>query len=523
MATPSSLNEQLNQALSLHQQGLLNEAEPLYQAALQIEPDNPTTLNMLGTLWMQKGLLEQGVSLIQKSLAANPAQPEPLVNMGNAYYLMGKYHECLDACNQALSYLPGYPLAFNIRGNALNALDRLDEAAASYEQAIASAPDFVEPHYNLGSTYKGMQRYAEAIQCFTNAIRLQPGLAEAHNNLGVCFQDTNACREAIQSYDQAIRLNPDFIEASWNKALMKLLLGEYAEGWQLYESGWKGDEPFRGQPRIYPQPLWLGDESIAGKTLLLHAEQGLGDTIQFCRYALMAKDEGAKVVLAVQPSLVPLLQTLDTDITVIDLGQPLPPFDLHCPLMSLPLAFKTTLETIPKNTPYLFPLPQYQKKWRGKIGHSGVPTIGIVWSGTPKDENDHNRSIPFDLLNPLLGMPFEFHCLQKELSFVDKVKLSAYPNVHIHAAEIGSFADTAALVSDMDLVISVDTSVAHLAGAMDKTVWVLLPFAPDFRWLLERQDSPWYPSARLYRQPAISAWPAVIKQVCEELQALTQG
>lgn len=523
MATPSSLNEQLSQALSLHQQGLLNEAEPFYQAVLQIEPSNPMALNMLGTLWMQKGNLDQGITLIEKSLAANPAQPEPLVNIGNAYYLMGKFDDSLDACNRALSYLPGYPLAHNIKGNSLNALNRLDESIASYQQAIASNPELAEPHYNLGTTYKQLQRYPEAIASFKSAIRLIPDLAEAHNNLGTCYQDTNACQQAIESYDQAIRINPGFTEAVWNKALMKLILGEYAEGWQLYESGWEGETSFRGQPHSFSEPLWLGNEPIAGKTLLLWAEQGFGDTIQFCRYALMVKEQGANVVLSVQPSLVTLLQTLDSDITVIEQGKPLPVFDYHCPLMSLPLALKTTLESIPASTPYLFALPQYQKKWRGKAGASGLPVVGIAWSGSPKDENDRNRSISLDALRPLLEMPFEFHCLQKELTPSDSQQLESYLNVHIHAPAISSFADTAALIAEMDLVISVDTSVAHVAAAMDKQVWILLSFAPDFRWLLEKRDSPWYPSALLYRQPSIGNWPAVIKQVCEKLQELTQG
>lgn len=518
-----SIQKQLQLAVSAHQSGHLDTAEPLYRYVLQQSPSDTMALNMLGALILQRGDFSQGVVLLQESLALEPSQPVALRNLAHAFNELGRHAEALANCDKALAFAPNYLEAVNIRGNALNGLKRHAEAADCYRQIIHQHPDAIEALYNLGTTYKYLQQYPEAIDAFKEVLRLAPDLPEAHNNLGICYQNTNCCREAISCYDQALSRSPDYVLAHWNKALCLLALGEIEEGWLSYEWGWKGDAPFRGQPRRYPQPLWLGSEPISGKTLLLHAEQGLGDTIQFCRYALKVKKAGAKVTLAVQSSLVPLLQTLDPDITVIELGHPLPLFDLHCPLMSLPLAFKTTLETIPKDTPYLYPPPDYQKKWRNMVSQSTSAKIGIVWSGTPKDENDHNRSIPLELLNPLLEMPLAFHCLQKDLSLRDKEKLATYPNVHIHAAEIGDFADTAALVSAMDLIISVDTSVAHLAAAMDKPVWILLPFAPDFRWLLERRDSPWYPSALLYRQPSIGNWPAVIKQVCEKLQELTQG
>lgn len=515
--------ELLNQAVALHQSGQLDKAEGLYQVVLVNEPNQVMALHMLGTLFMQQGHLEKGIALLEKSIALNPVQPSGLTNVANALNLLGKHTEALKLCDQALGYAASYLEAWNIRGNALNGLGRLDEAIESYNKAIAINPDFVEAHYNLGNTYKALKRYPEALVSYTSTIQLMPNLPEAHNNLGITYQDINLCREAIVSYDRAIELRPDYIEPHWNKSLMKLMLGEFSTGWSLYEWGWKGDTPLRGTPKHYPQPLWLGEQSIAGKTLLLHAEQGLGDTIQFCRYALMAVSHGANVILQVQPSLVTLLETLGHGITVIGYGQPLPQFDLHCPLMSLPLAFNTDINTIPAPVPYLAVPATYQTKWTAKLGSATKPRIGLVWAGSSKDQNDHNRSLTLAMIAPLLDLEAEFHCLQKDILATDLLKLIDFPNIKLHTSELNDFADTAALASAMDLVISVDTSVAHLAGALGKPVWILLPYAPDFRWMLHREDSPWYPTAQLFRQSNIDQWPALVDKLKLALQDYLQG
>lgn len=519
MTTPGQApDELLNTAISLHQSGHLDAAKTLYQQVLASQPRQAIALYMLGTLCLQQGLLEQGITLLEESVAVAPAQPTALSNLGYALNQLGRHDEALSVCTQALMYAPGYDEALNNQANAFNGLKRHDEAITSYRSAIAANPNHFQAYYNLGNTYKELKRYAEAQESYKSSMQLRPDIPEAHNNMGITFQDMNRCQEAIACYDRAIALRPDYIDAHWNKALMKLMLGEFTEGWPLYEWGWRGDAPFRGTPRRYIQPLWLGDQPLAGKTLLLHAEQGLGDTIQFCRYALLAKAQGAQIIIQAPAPLVPLLNTLDNDITVITNGQALPPFDLHCPLMSLPLAFKTEVTNIHAPTSYLAALPEYQKKWQARLGQATKPRIGLVWSGSNKDQNDHNRSLLLNMLEPLLNLPAEFHCLQKEIREIDRIALSAWPQVQVHAHEISNFADTAALVSAMDMVISVDTSVAHLAGALGKPVWILLPYAPDFRWMLQRSDSPWYPTAKLFRQPGLDDWESLLQQLQRELQ-----
>jgi hypothetical protein len=297
--------------------------------------------------------------------------------------------------------------------------------------------------------------------------------------------------------------------------MLKLLLGDYEEGWELYEWRWK--DWGRDFVRPFPQPLWLGDAPIAGKTLLIHPEQGLGDFIQCCRYIPMVEAMGAKVLVEVTAPLVPLISTLKGSFSVVRSGQPLPHFDFHCPIMSLPLAFRTTVETIPANVPYLFADPARKALWQQRLGPRTRMRVGLAWSGNPSHKNDLNRSMPFRALAPWLALAVDFHVLQKDIRPEDAAALAQFPNVQVHSAELGDFADTAALADEMDLVISVDTSVAHLAGALGRPLWVLLPFNPDYRWFLDRSDSPWYPSATLFRQPALGDWDSVVAAVEAQL------
>jgi hypothetical protein len=266
--------------------------------------------------------------------------------------------------------------------------------------------------------------------------------------------------------------------------------------------------------------LWLGHQTIVGKTLLIYAEQGLGDVIQFCRYATTVEALGAKVIVEVPAPLVPLISTLKGNFTIVEQGKPLPAFDLQCPVMSLPLAFKTSVATIPAEVPYLYADSGKQKVWQERLGNKTRIRVGLVWSGTKDHKNDHNRSIPLKLMKPLMRLPIEFHVLQKDIRSEDAVVLSQLKKMYSHQAELHDFSDTAALVQEMDLVISVDTSVAHLAGALAKSVWILLPFMPDYRWMLDRADSPWYPTATLVRQPAIGDWTSVILEITKRLETM---
>ena len=308
-----------------------------------------------------------------------------------------------------------------------------------------------------------------------------------------------------------LKLKPDYANAYWNKSLLKILNGDYLEGWQLYEWRWKTELLIH--LRGYKQPLWLDTQSLLNKTLLIYPEQGLGDYIQCIRYAVLVEQLGATVILEVPSELMSLVSTLKGQFTLVESGKPLPEFDYHCPVMSLPLAFKTTVDTIPADLPYLYTNEDKKQHWQEKLGNKTVTRIGLVWSGSTTHNNDHNRSLLLQQLSSLLELPVEFHSLQKEVRTVDIKTLTEFPSIHQHQDDLQDFSDTAALVDAMDIIISVDTSVAHLAGAMGKKVFVLLPYAPDYRWMLDRPDSPWYPSATLFRQPALDDWESVIVEI----------
>jgi hypothetical protein len=319
--------------------------------------------------------------------------------------------------------------------------------------------------------------------------------------------------EALASYSKAIDLNPDYAEAHWNLSLSHLLGGNFKDGWKGYEWRWKDEIKQRGIKRDFNQPLWLGTESLISKTILLYAEQGLGDTIQFCRYAPLVAQLGAKVILEVQPPLVGLLKNLEGISQVVAQGDTLPAFDFQCPLLSLPLAFKTELDNIPPVLQELTSARERVTKWKTKLGEKTKPRIGLVWSGSTTHKNDHNRSLALHQILPHLPSNIEYVCLQKEMRDADKKILAQQTKIKYFGEALADFTDTAALCELMDVVISVDTSVAHLAGTLGKLTWILLPFRPDWRWLTDRDDSPWYPSVKLYRQSKIGDWDNVLRKI----------
>ena len=306
-----------------------------------------------------------------------------------------------------------------------------------------------------------------------------------------------------------------------DKVLALLLSGQFDEGWRLYEYGWQGSQQ-RGTPRTYPQPLWLGTDPLVGKTILLHSEQGLGDTLQFCRYVRLVQARGARVMMEVPAPLLPLLESLEGVDEFIVQGQPLPDFDCHCPLMSLPLAFKTDINTIPCPEPYLRSDSAKVAQWKTKLGAKTKPRIGIVWSGRREHRNDHNRSVALLDLMAHLPQAFDYVCLQQEIREADQKALNT-SGIQFFGGELKDFSDTAALCDVMDLVISVDTSVAHLAAALGKTTWVLLPYVPDWRWLLDRLDSPWYASVKLWRQQEDRQWGSVLSHIANELRDFAEA
>jgi tetratricopeptide (TPR) repeat protein len=494
------------------------EALASYDRALVLKPDYFEAHNNRAIVLNDLKRFQDSVESCIQALALKPDSAETYNCLGNAYRGQLLFKEAIACHERAIRLDPASAEAYNNRAVDFQKIGLYEEAMANCKKAIELSADYAEPYNNLGMLLQQSNRLEEALACLDTAIALMPDYVEAYNNRGVVLMNLNRLDQALADYDAAIERDPDYAEAHWNKALLLILQGQYEQGWGLFEWRWLRNEAktagkFRGLP-------WLGQESISGKTLLIYPEQGLGDYIQFCRYAPQVEALGAQVILEASSALVPVLSTLPGNFTIVASGDPLPQHDALCPLMSLPLAFKTTIDTIPANIPYFFADPVKTIEWQDRIGAGDQPRIGLVWSGNPTHKNDRNRSLSLSQMAPLFDLPFEFHCLQKDIREEDRETLQRYPQLDIHADELQDFSDTAALIEAMDLVISVDTSVAHLAGAMGKPLWLLLPYVPDYRWMLERSDSPWYPSARLFRQPAMGDWNYVLMEVRQALAAL---
>jgi tetratricopeptide (TPR) repeat protein len=433
------------------------------------------------------GNLAEARALCESILRADPRHFYALHLAAAIALKRGEPEECVRLATRALEMQPGHVDVLCNRGAALRRLNRGDAALADYDRALASAPN--------------------------NAV--------AHNNRGVALAALNRHAEAIAAYERALELDPGYANARFHRALSRLVSGDFDRGWDDLEARWTGSET-QGPARAFAEPQWTGRQELRDKTVLLYAEQGLGDTIQFCRYAALVRSRGAKVLLQVHDPLKELLAQLPGVERVAALGEPLPAFDYHCALLSLPRAFGTRLESIPADIPYLAAPEAHVQRWRTRLGARTRPRIGIAWSGSMTLLNDRNRTIALARLAPLRAVDATLVSLQKEVRDSDLAALeSGAPILHF-GAELADFRDTAALVSEMDLVISVDTAAAHLAGAMGKPVWLLLPFSPDWRWLLDRDTSPWYPGLRILRQPRVGDWDAVIERAAGELREFAQ-
>jgi Flp pilus assembly protein TadD len=429
------------------------------------------------------------------------------------------FQRAIQLYDQMIALNPSHAEAHYKRANALKSLGRLDAALAGYDQAIERKPDYAYAYCNRGVVQQSLGLNAAALSSFDRAIALDPADAMAHYNRALLMQDFFRWDEALSSYNQAISIDPGFADAQFNRSLALLFCGDFENGWRGYEWRWKNARRLSiGDPRNFAQPLWLGEESIAGKRLLLYSEGGLGDTLQFCRYVTLSAALGATVLLEVQAPLVGLLSNLEGVSQLIATGSPLPTFDYQCPLMSLPLAFKTTLDTVPSTPKYLHGDKVNVARWHTLLGNRNRPRVGLVWSGNPKNWIDRHRSIP--LADWLAHLPpeFQYFCLQRQVREADKAALDSSPLVVSFDDDSLDFANTAALCECMDIVISVDTSIAHLSGALGQRTWVLLPFTPDWRWLRDRDDSPWYPTMRLYRQKVVAGWNEVFARVAADLR-----
>ncbi|WP_233829242.1 tetratricopeptide repeat protein [Paraburkholderia sp. ZP32-5] len=576
MSKPASLPQQLDsmlrQAAALQRNGALVEAEELYREILELKPKHADALRWLGELLLQTGRPQEGAEQLKKALAVNPKQPAVHSNLAYALNALERHDEALVSADRALALQPKFADALNNRGNALAALNRPFDALASFDRALALTPELaagwsnracvlrdlgryddaldscdhalaLQPNYpdawsNRGNALGDLNQPHEAERSYRRALELAPGFVDAWNNLGLAQVDLNQREQALSSYERALALDPAAVETHWNQALCLLQMGRFETGWREYEWRW-ARRRIKADRREFAQPLWLGDFALDGKTILLHAEQGLGDTLQFCRYAALVQQLGAKVVLEAPGPLLRLLSTLAGVDQLIEAGQPLPPFDCHCPLMSLPLAFSTEEASIPAATPYLCADAASVNEWRERIaadidakanvGSKRKPLkVGLVWAGENRAhvaelrKIDARRSLTFERFAPLLDVPDVcFFSVQKGIAAQQLAGHAWRDCVVDHTDLLDDFADTAALVANLDLVISVDTSTAHLAGALDKPVWILNRFDTCWRWMLERTDTPWYPRARLFRQPTLGDWDSVIAAVREALTGLS--
>lgn len=487
MSSDAEIQQHLQTAVGRHRAGRAKEAEPIYRQVLALRPDNTDALYLLGLLTQSDGRFAESAELFHRAVAVDPYSVRCQMNLGLSLGGMG--------------------------------LGRTEDAIAAFRKAIELDPNVAEAWSNLGNELRTEGKFEEAMDCYRRALRLKENFPEAQCNLGVCLQETEPTLDgAIAAYEKSLEMQHDFALGHWNLGFARMLLGDFQRG--LPELEWRFETRTISKRRQFPQPQWDGRD-INGRTILIHAEQGLGDSIHMVRYLPMLAARGARIVLECPAPLVRLLQTAPGIERIIPAGRPVPTFDVHCPTLSLPLAFKTTLATIPAQVPYLWPDSDYLDLWKRRIGVGpDHRSIGLVWAGRPENRNDRNRSMRLEQFAPLAAARgVRFFSLQKGAGAEQAKCPPAGMELIDLTAELYDFADTAAMIAVLDLVITVDTAVAHLAGAMGKADWVLLPRMPDWRWLLEREDSPWYPTARLFRQKTRGDWTEVMQRVAAALDS----
>jgi tetratricopeptide (TPR) repeat protein len=556
LARQSTAEAYFQEGAVLRDIGRFSEAVASFDRAIALEPKYVDAYASRGIALRQLQRNDEALASFDRALALRPASAELHNNRGNVLRHLQRLPEALASYERAIALQPRFAMAHNNCGLALQAQRRYEEATASYQRALALQPDYADAHNNLGVLQYELGQPAAALASWRRALELQPRISGVHGNLSNALRDlerpaealleselgiseepaaaVNYCdranalfdlgriAEAIASYDRAVALDPRYALAHFNKGLCLLLTGEFAQGLELYE--WRKRLRSDAVPTSSARP-WLGEEGVAGKTLFVHADQGLGDTIQFCRYAQVAAQRGAEVVLAVQPQLRELLTGLGPKIRVVARGEQPDTSDFRCALMSLPLAFRTTLADIPAGVPYLAAEPLRALRWRQQLGEHGLK-VGIAWQGS-RNRIDIGRSVPLGMFARLAAIPgVRLISLQKGVS-QDELRAASEP-LRVEAlagfdAGEQAFLDSAAVMSHLDLIITCDTALAHCAGALGRPTWIALKHVPDWRWLQDRADCPWYPSVRLFRQPRRSDWESVFRAIEAELTSLARA
>ena len=512
---PDQAEAHYKRAGTLKDERRFDEALAAFDNAIALKADYAQAYNGRGIVLASVNRLAEAVGSFDRAIALNPDYAEAHNNRALVLQDLGRLEEALTSLDRAIALQPGNARAHNNRGVVLHGLKRDAGALASHDKAIALETDYAEAHYNRGIVLHELDRLDDALASFDRAVALKPAYAAAHNNRGSVLHDLNRLDEALAAFDKALALTGGFAEACLNKSYCLLRMGRFDDGWRLHE--WRKSTERPVANRSFPQPLWLGNEDVADKTVFVHWEQGFGDTLLFCRYASLLRERGASVAMSVQEPLHRLLSRSMPDIRFLTNDVVPAAFDYHCALLSLPLAFKTTLQSVPAAVPYLFADDERRSIWDARLPPPAKPRIGLAWSGNAKQKNDFNRSIGLAALAPILATDAHWVSLQKEVRDIDRSLLANFPQISHYGELLADFSDTAAVIASMDLIITVDTSVAHLAGAMGKPVWILLAYTADWRWLTDRDDCPWYPTARLFRQQAPHAWEAVVARVNEAL------
>ncbi|HVX63577.1 MAG TPA: FkbM family methyltransferase [Pirellulales bacterium] len=517
-AQPGSAEARSELGRVLFEQGKKEEAEAAFQEAIELNPGLPEAHNNLGLARVSLGRAAEAVDCYREAIRLRPSFPQAHNNLGIALRQIGRIDEAVASCREAARLSPHMAEAHNNLGTALDEQGNHAEAIASLEQALRIRPDFAKAFNNLGIAYWHQGEYEQAAASCRKAIELMPELAEAHNNLGNVLRDQGNYSDALVCYEESLKLLPDGVDAHWNRSLVWLLQGNLEQGWPEYEWRWKLKN---FSTRKTDRPVWDGSP-LEGRTVLLDAEQGLGDTLQFIRYAPLVQQRGGKVIVVCQKPLVQILSSCPGIDRLVAQGEPVPAFDCYVPLLSLPLLFRSTLETLPAEIPYLRPDPYLVEQWGRELASIRSFKVGIAWKGSPKNRMDHVRSIPLLAFEPLARVPgVQLISLQKGIGSEQVKEVGGRFSVIDLAQRLdltsGAFMDTAAVMQHLDLVITCDSSLGHLAGALGAPTWIALTLSPDWRWLLDCDGSPWYPSVRLFRKHRVGDWSDVFQRMAAAL------
>ena len=502
--------------------GTIKQLEPAVKSvgkALSLRPDYAPYLHTLGTLFAQLKMEKRALPILYRALDGDPTMWAARMALGHVLMKMGRHKEAISHYAEVLRDAPDRLDVMTNLGNAYLATDQYDTAEAQFTKLREMFPDQAAVYNNLGNFYSKANRYDEALTNYRLAVERQEVYPEAWNNYAITLRRLNRVEESLAGLEKAISQKDSFPDAQWNRSLSLLLLGRIEEGFEAYEWRWRGGVK-ELRPRKLGKPQWQRGESIQGKRLFVHSEQGMGDHIQFMRYLPMLQAQGAQVLAEFPEPLLEIAKDYAPEVIWIERGtRKFPEFDLYCPLLSLPTLLGTNKDNIPGPKSYLSAKPERKAHFRERLKDATGLRVGLVWSGNPKHANDRNRSLALkDLMQALGSVPFTAVSLMKEVRPEDQVYLREHTELLDLSQELDNFADTAALISNLDLVVSVDTSVAHLAGALGCPVWMLTPFAPDWRWMLERKDTPWYPTMRLYRQHTPHDWDAVLAELAADLK-----